>query len=337
MQSALEDTMRNSTEKESKNNNRRAFDFARGNLWSIDPMEICIVGGKRLPVDEQGPLDTDHGLEHDLYDERLDEALTEEFVNNVDAHGVDTPIIIAKIDDVATVVAGRKRVRAARLVNLRRKKKGEPLLKIDAKLKRVAGAGALGAMIRENEGRTDDGILTKIEKLKRLMNRGVSIEDAAIDFNVKLATVKGWLAFEDCATAETKTAARDGRLSASAAAELARIVDPDKQREKLVGMLSSGGKASTSAARAASKIARGKAAGVADKKTQKKLLHVVQASSHPNVSEKTAAWWDGAEAMLRLVIGDKDVDARLQGKLDETISLLKTEKRAKATKKAVTP
>lgn len=328
--------MRNSSEKESKNN-RRAFDFARGNLWSIDPMEICIVGGKRLSVDEQGPIDTDHGAEHDLYDQRLDEALTEEFVNNIDAHGVDTPIIIVKLDDVPAVVAGRKRVRAARLVNLRRKKNGEPPIKIDCKLKRVAGAGALGAMIRENEARTDDGILTKIEKLKRLMDRGVSIEDAAIEFNVKLATVKGWLAFEDCATTETKAAARDGRLSASAASELAKIADPDKQREKLAGMLSAGVKVSASAARAASKIARGKAAGVADKKTQKKLLHVVQSASHPNVSEKTAAWWDGAEAMLRLVIGDKDVDARLQGKLDETISLLKTEKRAKATKKAVTP
>lgn len=325
--------MRNSTEKESKNN-RRAFDFARGNLWSIDPLELCIVGGKRLVADEQGPLDTDHGPEHDLYDQRLDEALTEEFVNNIDAHGVDTPIIIVKLDDVAAVVAGRKRVRAARLVNLRRKKRGEPLIKIDCKLKRAAGSALLGAMIRENEARTDDGILTKIDKLKRLMDRGVSVEDAAIEFNVKLATVKGWLAFEDCATTETKAAARDGKLSASAASELAKIGDPDKQREKLAGMLSTGGKVSARVARAASKIARGKAAGVADKKTQKKLLHVVQAASHPNISEKTAAWWDGAEAMLKLVLGDKDIDARLQGKLDEALALLKTAKKASASKKA---
>ena len=52
-------------------------------------------------------------------------------------------------------------------------------------------------MISENEARTDDGMLTKIEKLKRLMNRGVSVEDAAIDFSVKrhhgqgLARVRG--------------------------------------------------------------------------------------------------------------------------------------------------
>lgn len=314
-------------------NNRRAFDFARGNLWSIDPVELCIIGGKALPADECGPLDTDDGPDHDLYDERVSEPLTEEFVNNVDAHGVDTPVIIVKLNDVATIVAGRKRVRAARVVNLRRKKRGEPPIKVDCKLKRASGSGLLAAMITENEARTNDSLLTKIEKLKRLMSRGVSPEDAAIHFNVGVATVKGWLAFEDNATAETKAAARAGRLSASAAAELTRITDPDKQREKLTLMIGSGEKVSARAARAASRTARGKGAGVADKKTQKKLLHVVQTASHPKLSEKHASFWEGAEEMLKLVLGATDIDARLQGKLDEAVALMKTEKRAKSTKK----
>jgi ParB-like chromosome segregation protein Spo0J len=317
----------------SSKNNRRAFDHARGNLWSIDPHELCVIGGKGLPADERGPLDTDDGPEHDLYDERVGEALTEEFVNSIDAHGVDTPILIVKLGDVATVIAGRKRVRAARVVNVRRKKRGEPLIKIDCKLKRASGSGLLAAMITENEARTDDGLLTKIEKLKRLMNRGVSVDDAAIHFSVGVATVKGWLAFEDNATAETKAAARTGRLSASAAAELTKIADPDAQREKLSQMIGSGEKVSARAARAASRVARGKGAGVADKKTQKKLLSVVQGASHPNISEKTAAWWEGAEEMLKLVLGSKDVDQRLQGKLDEAVSLMKTEKKAARTSK----
>lgn len=317
--------------------NRRAFDFARGNLWSIDPNELCIIGGSRLPASERGSLDTDHGPEHDLYDERVAEALTEEFVNSVDAHGVDTPILIVKLDDVATVIAGRKRVRAARIVNARRKKAGEPPIKIDCKLKRATGSGLLAAMITENEARTDDGLLTKIEKLKRLLNRGVSVEDAAVHFSVSVATVKGWLSFEDHATAETKAAARGGRLSASAAAELTKIADPDKQREKLaemIGSVGSGEKVSARAARAASRVARGKAVGVADKKTQKKLLRVVQGTSHPNISEKGAAWWEGAEEMLKLVIGEADVDPRLRGKLDEAVSLIKTEKRSVSKKAA---
>jgi hypothetical protein len=316
-------------------NNRRAFNHARGNLWSIDPLELCIIGGKCLPADERGPLDTDDDSDHDLYDERVGEALTEEFVNNVDAHGVDTPILIVKIADMATVIAGRKRVRAARIVNVRRKKRGEPPIKIDCKLKRASGSALLAAMITENEARTNDGLLTKIEKLKRLMSRGVSLEDAAIHFNVGVPAVKGWLAFEDNATVETKAAARAGRLSASAASELTKITDPDKQREKLTLMLGSGEKISARAARSASRMARGKSVSVSDKKTQKKLLYVVQSTSHPK-SEKGTAWWEGAEEMLKLVLGADDVDARLQGKLDETVSLMKTEKRATRTSKKVT-
>lgn len=313
------------------NKHGRSFDFARGNLWSIDPDDLCIIGGKRLPADERGSIDTDDGPDHDLYDERVAEPLTEEFVNNVDAHGVDTPVLIVKLGDVATVIAGRKRIRAARVVNARRKKRGEPPIKVDAKLKRASGSGLLAAMITENEARTNDGILTKIEKLKRLMNRGVAIDDAAIHFNVSASTVKGWLAFEDNATAETKAAARAGRLSASAAAELAKVVDPDKQREKLAQVVGTGEKVSARAARAASRVARGKGAGVADKTTQKKLLHVLQNANHAN-AKRDGDWWDGAEEMLKLVVGDGEADARLRGKLDEATSLLKTEKKGRASR-----
>jgi len=311
-------------------NNRRAFEFARGNLWSIDPHDLRIIGGIRLPADERGPLDTDDGESHDLYDERVGEALTEEFVNSIDAHGVDTPILIVKLDDVATVIAGRKRVRAARIVNVRRKKRGEPPIKVDCKLKRASGSGLLAAMITENEARTNDGLLTKIEKLKRLMNRGVSPEDAAIHFNVSASTIKGWLTFEDNATAETKAAARAGRLSASAAAELAKVADPDKQREKLTQMIGSGEKVSARAARAASRMARGKTVGVGDKTTQKKLLGALQGATHTN-AKRDGGWWDGAEEMLKLVLGADDVDPRLRGKLDEVLSLMKTEKRARTS------
>jgi ParB-like chromosome segregation protein Spo0J len=317
-----------------KSNNRRAFEFARGNLWSIDPMDLCIIGGSLLPADERGPLDTDDGPDHDLYDERVAEPLTDEFLNNIDAHGVDTPILIVKLGDVATVIAGRKRVRAARLVNVRRKKRGEPPIKIDCKLKRVSGSGLLAAMITENEARTNDGLLTKIEKLKRLMARGVSAEDAAIHFNVGIGAIKGWLSFEDNATVETKAAARTGRLSASAAAELTKITNPDAQREKLAAMLRAGSKVSARTARVASRVARGKGGGVADKKTQKKLLHFVQIMNHGKASEKSVAWWEGAEEMLKLVLGADGVDARLQGKLDEAIALMKTEKRPRVSKKS---
>lgn len=313
-------------------NNKRSFDHARNTMWTIDPDDLCIIGGKKMPAAERGSLDTNDGEEHELYDPRILELLTEEFILNIDAHGVDTPILIAKIDDVAVVIAGKTRVRAARLVNRRRKSRGEPPIKIDCKIKRGPATSLLAAMIIENEARRDDGIPAKIEKLKKLMARGVSADDAAVNFGVKVKTVKGWLAFEDNATPETKRAAEAGRLSHTAAAALARIKDPDEQRKTLDGMLATEGRVTKAAAKTAAKVANGKkvAISVTDKRTQRRLLSYVQNISHgTNASEKTMAWWEGVEEALKLVVGEDDVNQRLVGKLDEVISLMKTEAQAK--------
>ncbi len=315
--------------------NKRSFNFGRNTLWSIDPYELRIVGGKALPPEERGPLDTDDGDEADLHDSRLLVPLTAEYVNNIDAFGVDTPILIAKIDGVPTVIVGRSRVRAARIVNKRRKSRGEPLVKIDCKIKRGDGKTLLAAMISENEARRDDDVPTKIAKLKRLMNRGISAEDAGIIFNVGQQTIKGWLAFDDNAITETKKAVSAGRLSQTAAATLARVKDPAEQKKALDEMLSTEGRSSTRAARVAAKqVDRGKIVGVTDKKTQRRLLEAVQSTPHPNASEKTSAWWQGVEDALQLIVGDDEkVDARLTGKLDEVYALMKTEDRAKRLRK----
>jgi len=312
-------------------NSKRSFDFARNTMWTIDPDDLCIIGGKKMPAAERGSVDTDDGEEHDLYDPRIHEPLTEEYILNIDAHGVDVPITIAKIGDVAVVVAGKTRVRGARVANRRRKSRGEPPIKVDCKIKRGNTTSLLAAMIVENENRRDDGILAKIDKLKKLMARGVSVEDAAVIFGKKVKTVKGWLAFEDNATAETKKAAETGRLSPTAAAKLAQIRDPDEQRTTLDRLLSTEGRVSKDAATNAAKVANGKkvAISVADKRTQRRLLTYVQNLSHGQASEKTLAWWEGVEDALKLVVGEEDVNPRLVGKLDELISLMRTEAQTK--------
>jgi ParB family transcriptional regulator, chromosome partitioning protein len=317
--------------KASRKNNKRSFDAARNTMWSFDPDELCIIGGKKMPANERGPLDTDDGPEHELYDPRIAaEPLTEEFVNNIDAYGVDTPILIANHDGRAIVIVGKTRVRAARVANRRRKSRGEPPIKVDCKIKRGNSTSLLAAMIVENENRRDDGMLAKIEKLKRIMNRGVSTEDAAVIFGVGVPTIKTWLAFEDNAIPATKKAAEQGRISASTAATVARIKDPAEQQKVLEDTLATEGKPSRRAAQlAAKRVDASKVAGVTDKRTQRRLLAAVQNASHGKASEKTLAWWEGVEEALKLVIGEEDIDQRLVGKLDETVSLMKTEKRAK--------
>lgn len=313
---------------------KQAFDHARNSMWSIDPHELCLVGGDVLPKEERGDLDTEATEDDELFDARLGVPLTEEFINNIDAHGVDTPILIAKINDVATVIAGRSRVRAARIVNIRRKARGEPLIKVDCKMKRGSAASLMGAMIAENEARRDDELPTKIAKLKRYMNRGISVEDAAVTFNVTAAVAKTWLAFDDNAIAATKKAVEQGRISSSAAMVLARTKEPEKQKEALDALLEhapAGTKGSTRAARiAAGNAGAGNVVGVTDKRTLKRLLATVEDTSHPhNTSEKTLMWWSGAEEMLKLVMGDKDVDQRLVEVLKQTYAGIKADKKAK--------
>ena len=46
------------------------------------------------------------------------------------------------------------------------------------------------------------------------------------------------------------------------------------------------------------------------------------------------AWWEGVEDALKLVLGEEDVNPKLVGKLDELISLMRTEKLAKKSKAA---
>lgn len=323
------------TQKNTSKNSKRSFDFARNTMWSIDPEDLCIIGGKLyLDGDERGPLDTNDDADHELFDNRICDPLTEEFVANIDALGVDTPIQIAKINDVAVVIAGKTRVRAARVANRRRKVRGEPSLKIDCKIKRGTTTSLFIAMIAENENRHDDNVLSKIEKLKKLQNRGISEEDCAVAMGVSLQSIKGWLAFDDNATDETKKAAKTGRLSPSAAATLARIKDPDAQRKQLADLLSSGGKVTQRAAKLAAKRAgASKIVGVTDKKTLRRLLSEVQDTAYPGRSQHAMAWQQGVEDALKLVIGVDGVDARLTGKLDEVISLLKTEGRAKQKRK----
>jgi hypothetical protein len=82
----------------------------RGNLYSYDPTsDICIVGGKILPANEQGPLDTDLDMADPLYDERVSKPLKDAFVATVEEFGVMTPVKVIKRDGVPCVIAGRRR------------------------------------------------------------------------------------------------------------------------------------------------------------------------------------------------------------------------------------
>lgn len=295
---------------------KQAFDAPRNSMYSFDPLALCIVGGKVLPEDEQGPLDTEEDEDNALWDKRLRIPLDEPFKANVYTYGVDTPVLITKIDGVPTVIAGKRRVRAARLGNVRRLAAGESLITVDTKTKRGSALDNMGTLFRENEGRSDNSLMDKIEGLKRYMNRGVSIEAAAVNFNITTATAKTYLSFDDNAVNATKKAVEQGRISPSAAIALARIREPEKQREALEGLIEhapAGAKGTARGARlAANHAGVGKAANITDKRTLSALIDAVKVVPHPhNTSDKTLAWWQGVEDALALVSGSPTTDKRL--------------------------
>ena len=318
------------------NASKRGLDLARGNLFMADPItELCIVGGAdTLGIDESSDLDTDTDKTHALYDPRLKTPLDPDFVRNIDAFGIITPVVITRIGELVCVVAGRRRVRGARAVNRNRKATGQPLIKVPCVLRRTAETGLLGAMIAENEGREDDAPLAKLEKLKRYMERGVTIEDAAVAFSVKLETAKGWLAFDDHAVPELRKMLADDRITFYAALRIARLKDPDKQRAAIADATSGHGIAGAvlteddgdesdatpatngkrigySKASNSAKKGRGKSETISHRE-MKRMLDAVREMPHPNANEKTLAWWEGVEDALVFVLGaDGEVDDRL--------------------------
>lgn len=300
-------------------NSKKAFDLGRDSVYVAEPIEdLRIVGGKDiLPPDEAGPLDTEWEEGMPLKDlKRLKKPLTLEFKANIKHRGVTVPIVIAKIDDVATVVAGKSRVRALRAANRERKLEGLPLLKVKCVIQRdTSKAALLSTMVRENNHRRDDDLGDRIEKAKEMLDSGMSEADVANEFGVKQTTLRGWLDFDDHATDATKQAVKEGRVPASTAAELAKITDPEEQNKTLATMLTAPEKKARSA-RAAKALRRGKqgSKSASDRVSQQFLLKHVQNISHSRGTERSIAFWEGAEEMLKLVLGE-DCDERLQNAL----------------------
>jgi ParB family chromosome partitioning protein len=323
------------TTTEGKKTNGSKRGFAEATYTSapqFDPLDLVLIGGKALEGDERGPHDTDDGKEHPLWDRRTLEPLEEPFIANIDAYGVHTSIIVTKMDGKPTVIAGRQRVRAARVVNARRKKRGEAPIKVtattrassDATDERIATT-LLGPMTSENEGRRNDGILGKIEKLHRLKERGVSDADAAITFCVSPKTIAAWLAYDEGATKEMKRAVEAGKITISAATDIVRkLGEPEKQNaalEEVLAAVPSGARPSRREAKAAAKKAtKGSEAnvGVTEKRVQKKLLAYLKDLPHSNASVSTLSWWSGAEAMLELILGEDDADKKIVEALEKS-------------------
>jgi ParB family chromosome partitioning protein len=255
---------------------------------------------------------------HPLYDSRADQPIADEFVCNIDFHGVLEPVLIRKNPetDALEVVAGRQRVRAAIEANKRRKKRGDKLLLVPAIVKRGEELSMMGIMASENEARVANTPMQRAALMQRMLDRGATEKDVATTMSCSVATVKNHLALME-APAAVRNAVQNGKVSAAAAYKLARLPAAEA-KEKLAKATASAprtkGKRDGAARRQMEVVTGVKAKTVgktsAEIENMKDLVeeHGDLAGEIKRVMVAVFDWMLGAEADLREICGMDEID-----------------------------
>lgn len=196
------------------------------------------AGESKVMHFDPGALTIVTDAKHPLYDSRSDQPLSDEFICNVDFHGILEPVLIRKnteTDDLE-VVAGRQRVRAAIEANKRRKKRGDKLLLVPAIVKRGEDLSMMGVMASENEARVANTPMQRAALMQRMLNRGATEKDIATSMACSSATVKNLLALLE-APAAVRNAVQSGKVTTAEAYKLSKM--PAKEaRAKLAEVTS---------------------------------------------------------------------------------------------------
>ena len=301
----------------------RADDAPRKEVKMYDPNVPVIIG-----------LDTEDGPSHTLYDgESNDSPLVEADVLFTYEHGVLQPVSCKRDGKRLLVVFGRGRTRLLREANKRRIADGlEPWL-LPVQIVQGDTVKMLALKHGENSHRREQNPMARARAAYDLAQQ-MPEEKAAVVMGLGVPQFRNVIKLLDLAPAVAKEVTK-GTISASAATPLTTLSEVE-QIAKLAELVAAGGsKPTIRDVKAKVREANGKkiVISVGDKKTQRRLLGYVQNLSHGNASEKTLAWWEGVEEALKLVLGEDGVNAKLVGKLDELVSLMKTEAKGKKKRK----
>ena len=190
---------------------------ARTNLLLFDPSKLTLVTDPK----------------HPLYDPRVERPLSDEFIANINYHGVLEPVVLRKNPENGDVevVAGRQRVRAAIEANKVRKKRGEPQIQVPGIIKRSEDLALMGIMASENEARVGTSPLERARLMQRMLDRGSGTSDLEIQFACSAATVKNALALLE-APAAVKAAVEKGIITAANGYKLSKL-EPAEAKKKL--------------------------------------------------------------------------------------------------------
>ena len=256
---------------------------------------------------------------HALYDERVTEELSDDFVSNIDFYGVIEPVIVRKDSESGKieVVAGRRRVRGILEANKRRKKRGEKMLLVPAVIRRGGELDLMGVMASENEARSATTPMQRAGLMQRMLARGATESQVATSMACSPATVKNLLALLE-APAAVRNAVQNGKVSAAAAYKLARLPAAEakaKLAEATAAAPKTKGKRDGSARRQVEIITGVKTKTVGGKtsaeiESMKDLVeeHGDLAGEIKRVMVAVLDWMLGAEADLREICGMDELD-----------------------------
>jgi hypothetical protein len=136
------------------------------------------------------------------------------------------------------------------------------------------------------------GLLDQIELAKQLLLHGASEEAAAAKIGIPRSRLNKLLTFEDHASPTLKDAARQGRVSASAAFVLMELDDHVEQDKKLAELLT----VAKPTVRAARSLAKPEENASPRRPIPRRLLERVDANARGN------EWMQGARAALSWVL-----------------------------------
>lgn len=271
---------------------------ARKDLYQFDPADLVLV------TDESDPL----------YDPRVEAPLEETFVADVLRHGVHQAVIVTRRGDDTVVVAGRRRVRAAREANRRLEAGGgSQRIRVPVTLHSGDTERQLDLIISENEQRSADSPLGRARKMQRCMRHGSSLSEVADRFGVCERTVTNHLRLLTM-TGAVQAAVDDGQVAICAALQLADR-SPAEQDSLLADLLREGGDRADGRRRAVSVEAARRAAYARPARRPSRAT-VQRLLRHPEIHR---VWGPQTMAVVEWLIGGGSVPLDIAPGLDRLL------------------
>lgn len=275
--------------KEEKKRCRSAFEAPRADVFMLLPEQVTIVTDKK----------------HWLYDPRVEQPLTKEFLADIEARGVVQPIRVFREGgpgSAAFVVMGRRRVAAVAAINKKRREEGkcdEEMLRVPAMVIRGTEDDLFAASIAENVHRRGDKPSELAAKAARLLNMVGSFDKVAVCLAMSTAQTRRLIKLSEMAL-EIQRAVDGRQIGIEAALQLADLSKED-QRKALADLLKA----------AAEEMLEPEEDKPSTKK-EKAPTTPSQTKRQPKVTTRAAAAIPGAKPRKFKMRSPQEVEERLQ-------------------------